>query len=81
MFQNQEQLKFFASLSHEQCELYRQQNNKNYFELLFMSNNNMEMTEEQSSELKNITTNFPSPECAAQEIRILNGEPCEECSI
>lgn len=78
---DQDRLKFFASLSHEQSELYRQQNNKNYFELLFLSNNNLEMTEQQALELKSITTNFPSPEAAAQNLRDLNGEICEECGI
>jgi hypothetical protein len=87
---SQEQLEFFASLTEEQCENYRQQKYPNYMYLKFISEkiNNMEIDSEGKLEellqFKQIMADCPCPNDAKQELNFLNTgsfEPCSDCSV
>lgn len=80
-----EELVYFAGLNNDQCERVRRDRYENYDFLLYIEKqiddqviDPMSKLKEQE-ELKQIKHLVPTPNDACQELKILNGEDCEEC--
>jgi|TARA_B100001250_G_scaffold407767_1_gene429066 hypothetical protein len=80
-----EELVYFASLKNHQCEKVRRDRYENYDFLVYIEKQiDDQIIDPQSKlkeldDLKQIRHLVPTPNDACQELKLLNGEDCEEC--
>lgn len=82
----EQELEFFASMTYEECENYRAEKYERYTLLkLLVDQVNKgiidEINEKDLIEFKVIMWYNPYPNDACQQLKILRGEPCEECGV